>query len=143
MIPARLEIGFIGTQVGMTWEQMCAVFDILSRNHGWLHHGDCVGADHMAHGVAREAGWSVTLHPPTEDRKRAFCVGDRAWFAKPYLERNRDIVDATIGLIATPAGFQEELRSGTWSTVRYARKKGRPIKIVMPDGSVMVEARRV
>lgn len=137
-----IELGFTGSRTGMTWEQMCEVFDILSRNKGWLHHGDCVMSDHEAHGIAREAGWSITLHPPTDERQRAFCVGDREWSAKPYLERNRDIVDATIGLIAAPAGFEEELRSGTWSTVRYARTKGKPIKIVMPDGSVRMEARQ-
>ena len=29
----------------------------------------------------------------------------------------------------------ERLRSGTWATVRYARKKGRRVIVVRPDGS--------
>lgn len=126
----------------MTWEQMWALFDILARRKGCLHHGDCDGSDHLAHGVAREAGWSVAVHPPIDARLRAFCGGDREWVAKPFLERNRDIVDTTIGLIAAPASFDEQLRSGTWATVRYARRRGKRIKIILPDGFVKVEPRR-
>lgn len=48
--------------------------------------------------------------------------------AKPYLERNKDIANEGIdGLIAAPSGWVEELRSGTWATVRYARKLKRTI----------------
>lgn len=127
----------------MTWGQMQAVFDILIRHSGgWFHHGDCEESDHISHGIAREAGWSIGLHPPIDDRQRAFCEGDLVWPLKPFLDRNRDIVDVTMGLIAVPGGFEEELRSGTWSTVRYARRLGRPIKIVWPDGSVKEEPAR-
>ena len=42
-------------------------------------------------------------------------------------------------LSATPGGFKEELRSGTWACVRYARKADRPVHIVWPDGKVNAE----
>jgi len=45
----------------------------------------------------------------------------------PYLSRNRAIVDETEMLIATPAEFTEQQRSGTWSTVRYARACGKKV----------------
>jgi hypothetical protein len=51
-------------------------------------------------------------------------------------------VDQTEVLIATPRGFKEELRSGTWACVRYPRKAGRPMHIVRPDRSVRASPRR-
>lgn len=42
-------------------------------------------------------------------------------------------------MIATPSSKEEELRSGTWSTVRYARKLRRPVTLIYPDGSVVEE----
>ncbi len=39
-------------------------------------------------------------------------------------------------MVAAPKSFAEELRSGTWATVRYARKQKKPVVIVFPDGSV-------
>ena len=41
----------------------------------------------------------------------------------PYLERNKNIVNAVDFIIAAPDG-PEKVRSGTWSTVRYAKKVG-------------------
>jgi predicted Rossmann fold nucleotide-binding protein DprA/Smf involved in DNA uptake len=35
--------------------------------------------------------------------------------------------------------MEEELRSGTWATVRYARRIGRPITLLFPDGGVLRE----
>ena len=33
----------------------------------------------------------------------------------------------------------EQLRSGTWATVRHARKLKRPIVIINPDGTLLLE----
>jgi hypothetical protein len=52
---------------------------------------------------------------------------------KDFLERNRDIVDRVEILIAAPEG-PEVQRSGTWSTVRYARGKVIPIYLLRPKG---------
>jgi len=48
-------------------------------------------------------------------------------------------VDETEWLWAIPGEFKEVLRSGTWSTIRYARKKGKKVLIIWPDGSSIVE----
>jgi predicted Rossmann fold nucleotide-binding protein DprA/Smf involved in DNA uptake len=45
------------------------------------------------------------------------------------LVRNRAIVNSSGLLIAAPAG-EEILRSGTWSTVRYARSKDKRVRIL-------------
>jgi hypothetical protein len=57
---------------------------------------------------------------------------------KPPLDRNRDIVDAVDVLLVGPKG-PEELRSGTWSCVRYARRKGVRRVIFWPDGTIEEE----
>lgn len=100
-----------------------------------LHHGDCVGADATAHEPAVALGLRAVVHPPTQDSLRAWCQGDETREPLPYLQRNRAIVDACDVLIACPGG-PEVQRSGTWSTVRYARKVGQRVVIVMPDGSI-------
>jgi hypothetical protein len=102
------------------------------------HHGDCVGADHTFHLYAATLGFYTVIHPPIHTRWRAYCQGDEHLEAKEYLLRNKDIVRAVDILIACPSG-EEKLRSGTWSTVRYARGLGKPIHIVRPDGYVKEE----
>jgi len=109
---------------------------LLEPDGGEVHHGDCVGADDQVGSFAAKlSGVTVTLHPPTNPSKRAFCAADEVREAKPYLDRNRDIVDETELLVAFPKG-PEEKRSGTWATVRYARKLDRQIMYVWPDGTV-------
>jgi hypothetical protein len=51
---------------------------------------------------------------------------------EPYLERNKRIVDNVTLLIATPKEFHHTLRSGTWSTIRYAWKKKIDVVIIPP-----------
>lgn len=100
------------------------------------HHGDCHGADTIFHWVIEYARPEAKLHihPPKDDKKRSYCIGHVVYEMKPYLERNRDIVDSCDVLIACPRTLEEEVRSGTWATVRYARKVGKPIVILWKDG---------
>lgn len=132
-------IGFTGTQRGMTEAQWAALWPLLlARAPGEFHEGDCVGADAQAAGMAREAGFRVVAHPPLVESKRAFFPADEWRSAAPYLERNHNIVDACEVLLATPGEFSEQLRSGTWATIRYARRVGRPLWVVLPDGTLQV-----
>lgn len=117
--------GFTGTEVGMSNRQIAGLRAHLmaAEPNSEFHHGDCIGADEEAHAIARELGFLIVVHPPLNASKRAFCT--RAYQVlkpKPYLDRNRDVVDACAVLIAAPWSDEEELRSGTWATVRYARK---------------------
>ncbi len=131
-------VGFTGTQYGMTPIQACAVLCVVEAA-GELHHGDCIGADVEAHGMAQGLNVPVVLHPPDDLRKRAFCKGAiTAHDPRPYLIRNRSIVEESDALVAAPVGDEHVWkRSGTWMTVRYARSRGRPITIVMPDGKIV------
>lgn len=131
-------IAFTGTQNGMTPQQAEAFRDVLGwGNHvdHFLHHGDCIGADIDAHRIALARGWRIHVHPPDDPRKRAFCAGAVIHAPLPYLVRNRVIVDSAELLVATPSG-PEKLRSGTWATIRYAIKRGKPVWIVWPHGEV-------
>lgn len=47
-----------------------------------------------------------------------------------YMKRNDATAEQADALIAYPPSSQEELRSGTWATVRRFRKLGKPVTIV-------------
>lgn len=97
---------------------------------GEFHHGDCIGADFEAAHIARKLGYTIVCHPPTIDAKREFFPSDVTFPALPYLARNKAIVNATEVLFAAPKETEEVIRSGTWATVRYARKVGKPVYIL-------------
>ena len=101
-----------------------------------VHHGDCIGADAQAHEIACTLGREVTIHPPTSGTYRAWKTGSDVRAPKAYLTRNKDIVRETDMLIAAPAETTEQVRSGTWSTVRFARKLGKRVFVILPDGTV-------
>lgn len=103
----------------------------------YFHHGDCVGSDLQAHNtIKKHTSAKVCVHPPEVQTKRAFAKGATFTYDPlPYLVRNKNIVNRCSLLIATPSG-PEELRSGTWSTVRYAKRIARPVTIIYPDGSL-------
>ena len=130
--------GFTGTQRGMTSEQKEKVKQLLQQlNVGVLNHGKCIGADAQADAIAKELGIYTRAFPSTLEGKEAECEGTEVvQEPKPPLERNQDIVDKSYLLIATPEGDKEQMRSGTWATIRRGRKKGMNIYYVMPDGSV-------
>jgi len=115
-------------------------FDKLFSTENEFHHGDCIGADVWAGGVAYEMGFLVVTHPPINESKRAYASYNVELPAKPYLDRNHDIVDQTDMLIATPKEVEEQLRSGTWVTIRYALKKRpriKPVILIFPDGMIV------
>jgi len=132
--PHATKIGFTGTRRGMTAEQKTALRNLLQAAGGEFHHGDCVGADAEAHDIAQACGLEPVIHPPTDPKQRAWKAASRILLPLPYLHRNKEIVRETESIIATPSEFDEQHRSGTWSTVRYARKLGRQVLVILPDG---------
>ncbi len=59
-----------------------------------------------------------------------------------YLIRNANIVRATEYLIAMPAHHSEVRRSGTWATIRSARRQGKTTYIIDPGGLLTIEHER-
>lgn len=130
-------VGFTGTQHGMTppqFETLQRIFNKVRLTE--LHHGDCVGADAEAHVMAKTKGKKVIGHPPIKSDKRAWCECDELREPAAYLKRNRAIVDATQVLVGCPSTMKEILRSGTWSTIRYALKRSKPVYVILPDGTL-------
>jgi len=139
-----MKIGFTGTREGVTEQQIQALKNIIKELEiTEFHHGDCVGADETSHNIIKELKpeTHIVIHPPTCKDFRAYCKGNIEIKPKPYLDRNKDIVNDSEFLIAMPNG-REKLHSGTWSTVRYARRLGREIRVIYPNGTVVKENSR-
>jgi hypothetical protein len=120
-------IGFTGTRRGMTTRQVETLTKLLRGGIATLHHGGALGADREAVGIAERLGIACVGHVPAEHNPKAL------------LARNHDIVAAVDGLIAAPHGIEEQARSGTWATVRYARAARKPVVIIWPDGTLTRE----
>jgi hypothetical protein len=132
-------IGFTGTQQGMTENQKLAVEHILrvrkEKDIVEFHHGDCIGSDAEAAEIAYWLNYYIISHPPIENSKREFSkFSDEELEAEEYLDRNHKIVNVSELMIATPKELSEVLRSGTWATIRYAKKFNKPLIIVFPNG---------
>lgn len=154
MTPDDRPLGFTGTQYGTTSAQYKALrglFELLQPTS--FRQGCCVGADDDATvcfagwvtDFLLRGGWPKPLivgypsNVPSMTARRAVKWCDELRPEKPPLERNPDIVNDSRKLAACPKGFAEELRSGTWSIVRYARKLKRHIYVIWPDGTITEE----
>lgn len=131
-----MKIGFTGTRAGMSVAQASQLQLVVA----WLrqadqkvgrvtefHDGDCPdgGADQEARALAVALGCVSVLHQPRDSTARVML--------------DRDIAIACSVLVVAPRTDKEELRSGTWATVRYARKAGKPI-VMLSRGSDVFHA---
>lgn len=133
-------VGFTGSRVGMTQIQKIKFKNYLKDiKIEEFRHGDCVGADKDAHDIVSKLGIPIVIHPPENDKMRAFCKGAQVLEAKSYLKRDDDIVNASHLIIVCPATMKEEKRSGTWYTFRKARKKEKKVLIIWPNGGCRYE----
>ena len=126
-------IGFSGTRRGMsTRQKLDLVTKLQELSVTEFHHGDCIGADAEAHDIVRDQfpDIQIVVHPPNDDKQRAWRRGDVILPTGYYLNRNRSIVDSTEALIATPWESRNVVRSGTWFTIRYAQEIGKPAHII-------------
>lgn len=150
-----IHIGFTGTRHGMTDAQRravdIAIADVIggdTRLRVVAHHGDCVGADHEFHAIARQYGCAICVHPPTDtihavNTPESTSVDGSKVVRRaplPYLERNRAIVAESDVVIATPRESAEQQRGGTWSTIRLARRLKKRLIVVYPDGLIEEES---
>ena len=132
-------IGFTGTRHGITSLQRSELERLLrDLRPGELHHGQCVGADAEAHDIALDFGVpAIIVHPsndPTLTAVRAPGKSRVVSYLPPAdpLKRNKAMVRAVDTLIAAPATAEEQVRSGTWFTIRFARRLGSVEVIVLP-----------
>lgn len=131
-------LGFTGTRKGMTKLQLRFVRNRITGHNGKItrsHHGSCIGSDEEFHDICLLAGIPVEVWPGNVEKLRAPCLkADLYHEPMDLVERDRKIVDACSVLMAAPRGYKEELRSGTWLTVRYALKQGKLVFVVWPSG---------
>lgn len=128
-----MKIGFTGTREGMSQGQKENLVQILQNyNPTEFHHGDCAGADEQAHDIVREffPDCKIVVHPPESDYLRAYKQGDVMLDPLPYLQRDRKIVDQTDMLIGTPLTLTETKGSGTWYTIKYAKRINKDVKVL-------------
>jgi len=123
-------VGITGTREGWTEQQKKTFYDIMSdkyTNISEIHHGGCDGID-------MQVAWTICNHFPSIKLE---CHKPKQKISKFFLQRNKDIVNSCDILWAFPRNNNEEVRSGTWSTIRYARKKEIPTVIIYPNGKVV------
>lgn len=125
-------VGFTGTRQGMTAVQTIQLRGFLevlwdARRPNEFHHGGAAGADASAWRFAVLRGYEIHWHPcpgvSATDETSCHCWHE----VLAPLVRNRLIVEVCDVLIAAPFTGIEQLRSGTWATVRHARKASKPV----------------
>jgi len=141
-----MKVGFTGTRKGMSQAQLGQVGKLLMifERAAYatdvpdplsvppeFHHGGATGADTEADQLACLDGYQVHVHPcpgVVADAPGKFNSHPVIWNEVfPPLMRNQHIVDVCDVLIAAPETDKEVQRSGTWATIRYARKAGKPV----------------
>lgn len=154
-------IGVTATRRGLTDAQINQLVGALTGRvlrdaregvETYLHHGACVGGDEECVRVIAalrrivRCQIRIVAHPgqdrPDLISAEALALSDTVRGLRPNLRRNRAIVDEVVltgrahGIVlAFPAGPDEVRRgSGTWATVRYARRVQAALRIIYPDG---------
>lgn len=128
-----MKIGFTGTREGMSQHQKEQfALKLYELNPTEFHHGDCEGADADAHDIVRMffPHVRIIVYPPKSDYRRAFKQGDETKEPEEYLNRDMNIVLAVDYLIGAPKTDNEVTRSGTWTTIRYAREAQIPLTVL-------------
>ncbi len=136
-------IGFTGTRADKVNRERIAVLQDTVTSYlkeaTLAVHGGATGMDYIFHMICWHHIIPTRIRYGTDTVKYTKYVlmggGSRKAVEeinpKPYLQRNRDIVNDCDILIAVPIDKDvEEVRSGTWMTIRLARKAGKQIIII-------------
>lgn len=127
-------VGFSGSRYGMTEPQRRRIGFLLDSIRPMkVRHGLCLGSDAEFDAMCVDRGiWRVG-HPPLKQTWRAWIDVDELLPEKGYYPRDRDIVDGSYVLIATP---RRPSGGGTWYTINYAWTRSMRVIVVYPDGRV-------
>ena len=126
-----ITVGISGTRHGANPKQLDKIKAILKsykrRGAEKFRHGDCIGVDVEAAEIARELGYSIISHPGPLG---VGSISDFTMERLPFLDRNKVIVRMSDVMLIVPHTNTEVLRSGTWATYRYAKKRNVLIRII-------------
>ena len=130
-------VSFTGTKRGMSLRQKDTFVEELirleSEGFGILVHGGCKGADENAHLIAMTRGWKLKVYPSDKKEWHGYLTGEFELMPEEDpLKRNPKIVRDGELLIACPYQIFEITRSGTWTTIRHARRQKKEIRILHP-----------
>lgn len=138
-----MKVGFTGTRWGMGNRTSTFEYIIDKLGITEFRHGMCIGSDEEAHNLVALRPVLIIGHPPEDQKQMAKVKCDRYEVPKAYLVRDHDIVDNVEVMVATPQQNEEILRSGTWATIRYAKKvikkdKGncKRLYVLLPNGKI-------
>lgn len=139
--PTVRNVGITASREGLSAQQCDALTKILHRlrcEFGALlfHHGCCRGGDEIGARLAREAGYFVVGHPPESNKLRSWVKCDYLMDPLPYLDRDTRIVEWSDFVIGLPQ-IPECSRSGTWYTIREARRLQRRLVVINTAGMII------
>lgn len=148
-----LDIAVTATRRGLTSPQReCAKLNLAFHLDQSIvfRHGMCSGGDTELHHIARDLGITaanghrIEGHPGHSRNGASpfFTSTDVDLMHEPleYLARDDIMVDLCHVLWGFPGTVKPVQRgSGTWYTIRYARKIRKPLLIVYPNGSMRWE----
>ena len=141
-------LAFTGTRQGATEQQLkTAILHLSLEPQHYILNGACEGADRAIHGAILDAGLGGKVRfefwPSNEEQNKwalkVLRPKDLLFGIEKPLKRNNFMINRAEGLMAMPKGYREALRSGTWATIRYARKIKKPVTIVWPNGTFVTE----
>jgi hypothetical protein len=134
---AAARVGYVGVRGGLAYPQFRALARVLVDRdvpgavtgvevmiraaEGW---GDA-DLDRVSRWMTPTPQLLVPNVPPGKDGS-----------ADPLSLKNWAVVDGCNVLVACPPTAVEEAKSKTWAAIRYARRIGRPVVLVYPDGTV-------
>lgn len=142
-----IRIGYSGSRYGMTVPQMRGIYSYLCgalelNRHSTpvleARHGDCTGGDAEFHVIATVLGARTIAYPPSNPKYRAGCKADEIRPPEGYLRRDWNIANESGELLAAPKSPVPVPHSGTWITAMYAVQLGRPFKLFLPDGQMVL-----
>jgi len=134
-------VSFSGSQHGLTNKQEEELLGLLRQLKPELGiHGACIGGDDIFDKLCVMEGIDRLVFPSNHLAKRIpnqellHRQPPRVTIRPPKqaLDRNRDIITAGDVLIACPRQQYEIVRSGTWTTIRAAKKVGMVVYILKP-----------
>ncbi|MEO5927676.1 MAG: hypothetical protein ABIP96_03330 [Patescibacteria group bacterium] len=101
-------------------------------------HGGAPGADTSFDAFCAGIGIRRRLYPASKSSSKSSTAEEKMPVEYP-LDRNKKIARDCDIMLAAPFEDQEIIRSGTWSTVRYSRKAGKPIYIIQRNGQIRLD----
>lgn len=143
-----MTIGFTGSRNGMTdeqKEQVSNTIDMLLKQTlkgSSAIDGRCVGSDADFNDIATEKGLytigigGYSAKNPDDLSYRNDNVYNVYRTSMTHFARNREIVNASDVMIATPLSFNFDINGGTNYTIKFAQQVKKPIYVISPEGIV-------